>query len=108
MYHIEPYKRNPQYITIRDVDTALNIADYGTSIAGVMGVDTTPVDMGLFATQVVRIIADPYSIKKPINELAKMAASGLSIIFGEVTGKKRTVSAIDLIAKGVIDLTVKR
>ena len=107
MYYLEPYRRTPKYITMRDVDTALNIADYGVSIAGVMGVDTTPADVGLFAAQATRIIADPYSVEKPVNETTKLIASGVSIRFGEATGKKRTASAIDLIAKGIIDLTVK-
>ena len=108
MYYVEPYRRNPRYITIHDLDTALNVADYGVSVAGVIGIDTTPVDIALLSTQAVRLIADPYSVKKPINEIAKLAASGISIILGEATGRKRTASAIDLIAKSVIDLTVKR
>jgi len=107
MNYMIPYKRKPQYININDLDTALNITDYGVSAAGVLGVDTTPVDMALFAGQTIRFIADPYSVKKPINEIAKLAVSGVSIIFGEATGKKRTASAIDLIAKGFIDLTIK-
>ena len=107
MYYVEPYRRTSRYLTIHDVDTALNIADYGTSIAGVMGVNTTPADVGLFVAQAGRIIVDPYSVKKPVNEIAKLCLSGASIFFAEATGKKRIASAIDLVGKSIIDLTIK-
>lgn len=50
---------------------------------------------------------EPETVSKPANERAKLIASGASIVLGEMGGNKRVLSALELIAKGIIDLTIK-
>lgn len=90
-----------------EIDTALDIADYGTTIAGVLGVDTTPEDIALFAGEAARLALAPETVSKPINERAKLIASGASLLLGALGLNKRKASALELIAKGIIDLTIK-
>ena len=90
-----------------EIDTALDVVDYGTNIAGFLGVDTTPADIALFAGEAARLALEPQTVSKPINERAKLIASGASLVLGGLGANKRRLAALELIAKGIIDLTIK-
>lgn len=91
-----------------ELDTALDVVDYGVTIAGVLGVDTTPEDVALLAGEIARLAIAPETVSKPKNEVAKIIASGACTALGLFFGaNKRATSAVELIAKGIIDLTIK-
>jgi len=100
-----PYKK--KIVNISD-DEILDVADYTVAAAGVMGVDTTLADVALCATQAARLAFTPEQVGKPRNEVAKLIASGASIVLGELSGHKRAASALELIAMGIIDSTINK
>lgn len=98
-----PYKRNTRNISN---DNILDITEYTVTAAGMMGVDTTMADVVLCTAQASRLLFTPNNVEKPKNEQAKLIASGASIILGTITGNKRTASALEMVAMGIIDSTI--
>ena len=88
-------------------DTVLDIADYGNTVRGVLGVDTTPADIALLAGGIARLALAPETVSKPVNERAKFITSTVCMASGLIGVNKRASSTIELIAKAIIDLTIK-
>ncbi|MCL2249924.1 MAG: hypothetical protein FWC13_11710 [Oscillospiraceae bacterium] len=88
-------------------DEMLNIADYGISIAGIAGADTTPTDIALCLGQAGRLMLAPHSVKAPMNTTVKMFVTVAAVVYGESTGKKRAASVFSLFGKGLTDLLIR-
>lgn len=91
-----------------DKDAMLDAADYAVTAASALGVDLTPIEISLFAAETARLLAASETVRKPKNETAKLIASGVSLLLGEATGKKRAMSTLELIAMGIIDITITK
>ena len=100
---VRDIQRNNTYI-----DGALDVADYGNSVAGVrvLGADTTASSVALCAVQAGRLLFTPNTVKKPVNESLKIGVSALWLGLGVITGEKRTASFFDVASKALIDIAI--
>jgi len=58
------------------------LLDYGVSIAGIAGIDTTPADLILITKDLKKIVFEPQMMNKPRNEKAQVAASIVCSSYG--------------------------
>ena len=77
-------------------------------MASLLGANTKLEEIILLTGEMARLAFAPQTISKPKNTQIKMLISGASMLLSEISGNEKTVSALELIAKGIIDLTVKK